>query len=146
MKPFAFLLISLSQKSPLPGIWIKVEQFNSARLVIDVEDGRGSTSVKVALDDDGKEGAKHADGLEGVRPHDCLDPPDRRVEDADDKDDDDGNVEGEAGDLLEGEGRGIDDDCHVHRHLDCEAAGGQQPHRFAKPFKSSYMKSFPKLL
>ena len=109
-------------------------------MVVDVKDSRGTAGIKVALDDDGEEGAKHADGLEGVRPHDCLDPPDRRVEDADDEDDNDGNVEGEAGDLLEGEGRGIDNDGHVHRHLDREAAGGQQPHRTAKPFKKNPMK------
>ena len=123
-------------------------------MIVDVEDSRSAPSIEVALDDDREERAKHADGLERVRPHDCLDPSDGRVEDADDEDDDDGNVEGEAGDLLEGEGRGVDDDCHVHRHLDGEAAGGQQPHRLAKPFKirevftkkKNFMKKFHKTL
>ena len=124
----------------MPRIWVKVEQFYSAGLVVDVEDSRGPASIKVALDDDGEEGTKHADGLEGVSPHDCLDPPNGGVEDADDEDDNDGDVEGEAGDLLEGEGWGIDDDGHVHRHLDREAAGGQQPHRTAKPFITNPMR------
>ena len=133
MRPFAHL--RATQLPPLPRIGIKVKQLNSSGLVVDVENSRSTTSVKVALDYDGKEGAKHADGLEGVRPHDGLDPPHRRVEDADNKDDDDGYVEREASDLLEGEGRGIDDDGHVHRHLDGEAAGGQQLHRTTKPVK-----------
>ena len=124
----------------MPRIRIKVEEFNSSGLIVDVEDSRRAPSIEVALDDDREEGAEHADGLERVRPHDCLDPADGRVEDADDEDDDDGDVEGEAGDLLEGEGWGIDDDGHVHRHLDCEAAGGQQPHRTAKPFITNPMR------
>ena len=95
---------------PLPRIRIKVEEFNSSGLIVDVEDSRSAPSIEVALDDDREERAKHADGLERVRPHDCLDPSDGRVEDADDEDDDDGDVEREAGDLLENH------HYHYHHH------------------------------
>ena len=123
----------------MPRIRIKVEEFNSSGLIVDVEDSRRATSIEVALDDDREEGAEHADGLERVRPHDCLDPADGRVEDADDEDDDDSNVERKPGDLLEGEGGGVDDDGHVHRHLDREAAGRQESHRTAKPFNGIFI-------
>ena len=50
-----------------------LEQLDPARVVVVLKDLGGSPRVVVALDDDGDEGGKHEEGLEGVRPHHSLD-------------------------------------------------------------------------
>ena len=50
-----------------------LEKLDPSRLVVEVENLVRSASVRVALDDDGEEGAEHDGRLEGVGPHDGLD-------------------------------------------------------------------------
>lgn len=50
---------------------------------------------------------------------------DGRIESADEADREDGGDVGEAGDRLEGDGRRVEDDAHVHGHLKGEGQGGK---------------------
>ena len=79
-----------------PGIGIKIEKLHSTAFVVFVPDLVSPTHVKVSLDDDREEAPEHAGGLEHVRPHHGLDPADGRVEDADGKNHEAGNVKVEA--------------------------------------------------
>ena len=83
-----------------PGVRVKVEKLNSAALIVSVPDLVSAAHVKVALDDDREEAPEHAGGLEHVRPHDGLDAPDGRVENADGENHEACYVQVEAGYLL----------------------------------------------
>ena len=82
-----------------PGIGIKVEKLHSAALVVSVPDLVSTAHVKVALDDDREEAPEHAGGLEHVSPHDGLDAPNGRVENADSENHETCDVQVEAGHL-----------------------------------------------
>ena len=83
-----------------PGVGVKVEKLNSAALIVSVPDLVSTAHVKVALDDDREEAPEHAGGLEHVRPHDGLNAPDCRVENADGENHEACYVQVEAGYLL----------------------------------------------
>ena len=83
-----------------PGVGVKVEKLNSAALIVSVPDLVSTAHVKVALDDDREEAPEHAGGLEHVRPHDGLNAPDSRVENADGENHEACYVQVEAGYLL----------------------------------------------
>ena len=68
-------------------------------MIVDVEDSRSAPSIEVALDDDREEAPEHAGGLEHVSPHDGLDAPDGRVENADSENHETCDVQVEAGHL-----------------------------------------------
>ena len=51
------------ERMPHPHVRLQVEELDPPGLVVPVKDNRGATGVVVALDDNGQERAKHADGL-----------------------------------------------------------------------------------
>ena len=55
------------------------------------------------------------------------------VEGADEADGEDGGDVGEAGDGLEGDGRRVQDDAHVQRHLKGESQGRENSGRKSEP-------------
>ena len=79
-----------------PRVGIKVEKLHSAAFVVSVPDLVSPAHVKVSLDDDREEAPEHAGGLEHVRPHHGLDATDGRVENADGKNHEAGNVKVET--------------------------------------------------
>ena len=82
-----------------PWIGIKVEKLHSAALVISVPDLVSAAHIKVALNDDREEAPEHAGDLEHVSPHDGLDAPNGRVENADSENYETCDVQVEAGHL-----------------------------------------------
>ena len=83
----------------MPEVWLEIEQFHPATVIVPLPDSGGSSNILVPLDDDGKEAAKHAGGLEDVSPDDSLDAANSRVEYTDSEYDEAGNVQVEARDL-----------------------------------------------
>ena len=73
-------------------IGVEVKNFNSSTVIIPAPDYISASDVIVALDDDGEEASKHANGLEDIGPHDGLDATNSSVENANGKDDKTGNV------------------------------------------------------
>ena len=77
-------------------VCLEIEQFHPATFIVPLPDSGGSSNILVPLDDDGEEAAKHAAGLEDVRPDDSLDATNRGVEYTDGKYNKAGNVEVES--------------------------------------------------
>lgn len=73
-------------------VGVEIKYFNSSTVIVPAPHDVGPTDVVVALDDDGEEASKHANGLEDIGPHDGLDATNSSVENANGKDDKTGNV------------------------------------------------------
>ena len=74
-------------------IGVEVKNFNSSTVIIPAPDYICASDVIVALDDDGEEASKHADGLEDICPHDRLDTAYGSVENTNSKDHKTSNVQ-----------------------------------------------------
>ena len=82
-----------------PQVWLEIEQFHPAAVIVPLPDRGGSSNILVPLDDDGEEASEHAGGLEDIRPDDRLDTANSRVEDADGEYDEAGNIQVKPSDL-----------------------------------------------